>query len=244
MRNIVMGLKCRPVAHLPSRNSLVLAACLLPCYVTPAVAQYKDGDQLLEAAQTYMREASGFHVEVEIAFQSRKAFLKADIVGHDYDISLFGQIGIEVRGVRQKYWKSYDSGKTWQQTDDSTAKEMFDLIVFPIYGGHVRAILRGRVDLDSGQKLPGDPHYVVTQQHSEGGKTITLLEFITLSELLRPNDSSSESERIRYWVAQSKGKIWIERSAAPTVFLRSSVFVDSQYSKVGEISRIDSPPKN
>jgi TPR repeat protein len=201
--------------------------------LTPAPAQDKGADQLLEAAQTYMQRASGFHVEAEITFQSRKAFLKADIVGRDYDISLLGQNGIEVRGVQQKYWKSYDSGKTWQLTDSSTAKGLFDLLVAPIFRGNVRAMVRGDGDSDAWQKLRGDPHYVVTRQYSKGGKTITLLEMLT------SNGSPPESERIRYWVAQSKAKTWIERSAAPTVFLRSSAFVDSKYTRVGKISQID-----
>jgi hypothetical protein len=238
MRNMVIGLKCRHMPHLPSRNSLVLVACLLAWHVAPTAAQDKGGDQLLDAAQAYMREASGFHVEVEITFQSRKASIKADIVGDDYDISLIGGKGFEVRGVRQEYWKSYDGGKTWQQTDSLAAKEMFDLLVAPIYRRHVRAISGGRVDSDPEQKQLGDTHYAVTHRHSEGGQTITVLE------LLRPNDSPPDNQRIRYWVAQSKGKTWIERSTEPTLFLGSSVFVDSQYSKVGEISRIDRPPKN
>jgi hypothetical protein len=189
-----------------------LGAC---CGMTAGAGDAEE--KLLDSATTYMRQASGYHVEATISNNNAKSLISADIAGDDYDVTI--NSGVKVRQVRGRYWGSQDGGKTWH-SNNSPDSAIFDFLRAPLMGG----------------KLPSSGRLATVQQSTEGGRTVTLLE-------LRFDPPSDKEFLIRYRVIKAPGgEIWIEQFSGPVTFLGTVVLVDARYSKIDEVARIAPPP--
>jgi hypothetical protein len=206
---------CHSIPGAGFAGAFVLAGALLWADA-PAIADGPDQQPLLNSASAAMRLASGFHIEETVSTDKGKSLIVADVAGDDFDIMI--NAATRVLSVRQKSWSSQDGGKTWSATDKSDSALSFFLIA-PVMG----------------VKSPDNARLVVVDQHVEGDHSVTVLE-------LR-YDPPPPPERVsRFWVAAIPGgKSWIERFSGPETFMGGLVHVDALYTKVDEISSIETP---